>query len=264
MAPKGKAKAKAKAKYGATGGGPHYACLKKLKKMEIREKASFIEALTAVMGAEIEMANKYEIFSGQGKPIFFAGEETSFCKRQMKNYCADCSPWDVDILYIENGAQRNAFKLERPWTCTCCCFNRPVVDVKDAASGESIGSLRDPFACFDLTFSIRDPADPPETVLKASGGCCQWGLCCPLPCGPCAEVNFEIQDPAGEKVGELSKKVPGCCKFLFASDVDNYKVDFDKVEKPELKAMLMALVIFIDFRYFSDNRNDNLPEVSTG
>eukprot|EP00421_Protoceratium_reticulatum_P073145 CAMPEP_0168407218 /NCGR_PEP_ID=MMETSP0228-20121227/26049_1 /TAXON_ID=133427 /ORGANISM="Protoceratium reticulatum, Strain CCCM 535 (=CCMP 1889)" /LENGTH=64 /DNA_ID=CAMNT_0008420881 /DNA_START=6 /DNA_END=197 /DNA_ORIENTATION=- len=62
-----------------------------------------------------------------------------------------------------------AFNMKRDFTCTCCCFNRPVVEMTDVASGQKIGSIQDPWACCDLTFSVRDPSD--TTVLKANGGC---------------------------------------------------------------------------------------------
>merc|ERR1712113_15299 len=59
-------------------------------------------------------------------------------------------------------------------TFTCCCFNRPVVDLIDEASGQKIGSIRDPWACCDLTFTMRDEQD--EDAIFIKGGCCQLGL----------------------------------------------------------------------------------------
>lgn len=255
---KGKAKAKAKAgAYGAVQQAPqqaHMACLHGLQSMEVKEKASMIEAVTALLGTEIEMANKYNILSGTGEDVFYAGEETDFCTRQAKRCFPDCAPWNVDIIYTQGGRSQLAFKLERPCTLTCCCCNRPVINVTDVVRGQSIGSIVDPFACCDLTFALRDPAE--ATVLKASGGCCQWGLCCPLPCGPCSTVDFSIQGTSGEALGSVTKKVPSCFKFLVADDVDNYKIDFGGVRKAEEKALLMALAIFIDFRYFSNSSAD--------
>merc|ERR1740129_468077 len=232
-------------------------CLAGCEKIEIREKANLFEAVTAALGCEIEMANKYEVFKdGCSIRSFPSVEQSDCCKRQQKQCCGDCAPWDVDILYTEGGGADKAFTMNRGFTWTCCCFNRPTVEIKDVASDEVIGSLVDPFACFDLTFKMRDAAG--EDVVKANGGCCQWGLCCPLPCGPCAEVNFPLSDPkSGNNVGLIQKKVPGCCKFCFASDVDNYKIDFKDVADPKHKALVMAMAIFIDFRYFNDNKSDD-------
>mmetsp|Transcript_58702 Transcript_58702/g.136544 ORF Transcript_58702/g.136544 Transcript_58702/m.136544 type:complete len:259 (-) Transcript_58702:92-868(-) len=240
------------------GGGPPYLnCLMQHQKVEVKEKVNWIEALTAIIGQEVEMANKYKVFADGGEyELFYAVEQTDCCTRQLKQCCGDCAPWNVDILYTEGGANMAAFKLERPWTCTCLCFNRPVIEMTDANTGQKLGSIQDPFACCDLTFTVRDPNDEP--VLKANGGCCQCGLCCPLPCGPCSEVNFPVTDAnTGADVGHVQKKVPGCCKWCFAPDVDNYKVDFGGVSHPQYKALLVALAIFVDFRYFNDNSNDD-------
>lgn len=232
------------------------ACLAKQEKIEVREKANKLEAITAAFGAEIEMANKYKIYADGGQQeLFYAVERTDCCKRQVKQCLPDCAPWQVDVLYTQDGSQENAFRMERDFTFTCCCLNRPVVNITDTITSEKLGSIRDPFACCDLTFSVRDGVG--QEVMQARGGCCQWGLCCPLPCGPCSKVDFSILDSKDQNIGHIEKKVPSCLKFCFASDVDNYKVDFKGVEPPQHKALLTALTIFIDFRYFNDNRNDN-------
>lgn len=235
---------------------PALQCLQKAQKIEVHEKVSLLEAATAIMGQEIEMGNKYKVFAGSekdtGREIFFAAESTGFCTRQLKQCCGDCAPWDLQVLYTEDGKSDLAFKIERGWTLTCCCFNRPVATMTDA-DGNKIGSLRDPFACCDLTFSIRDEHN--HDKIHAKGGCCQWGLCLPLPCGPCSTVSFRLEDASsGKALGDIEKKVPSCCSFLFASDVDNYKVDLGSISDPRLKALVMALSIFIDFRYFNDSR----------
>eukprot|EP00931_Biecheleriopsis_adriatica_P043719 TRINITY_DN24980_c0_g1_i2.p1 TRINITY_DN24980_c0_g1~~TRINITY_DN24980_c0_g1_i2.p1 ORF type:complete len:207 (-),score=20.49 TRINITY_DN24980_c0_g1_i2:88-708(-) len=203
------------------------------------------------------MANKYKIYAEGGEhELFYAVEQTDCCTRQMKQCVPDCAPWNLHILYTEGGANMNAFHIERPCTCTFCCFNRPKADVMDATTGLKMGSLIDPFACCDLTFTLNDANDEP--VLKANGGCCQWGLCCPLPCGPCAEVNFPIEDvKTGAQVGNIQKRVPGCCKWCIAPDVDNYHIDFGGVQDPQYKALILTLSIFMDFRYFNENPNDD-------
>jgi len=236
--------------------GPHYDALASLPKVYVKEKVNILEAVTAIIGQEVEMANKYSIQDESGSEVFFAVEQTSCCMRQVKQCAPDCAPWNVTIALTQGGQNQKAFELKRDFSCTCLCFNRPVVDVIDATSGDKIGSIKDPCACCDLTFALRGPDD--NTALKAVGGCCQWGLCCPLPCGPCATVSFPVKDASsGEEVGKLEKKVPGCCKFFFAPDVDNFDVDFGGVQSPQYKALLIALAIFMDFRYFNENPNDD-------
>jgi len=225
------------------------------KKVEVKEKVNRLEAITALLGSEVEMANKYKILTEDGEEIMFAVEKTDFLTRQLKQCCGDCAAWQVDILYTQGGVQETAFKIDRPWSATCCCINRPVMTMSDA-NGQVLGKMRDPFACCDLTFRMQDPAG--KDVLLAKGGCCQPGMCCPLPCGPCSQVSFPVVDAStGADVGHIQKKVPSCCKFLFASDVDNYKIDFGGVQNPQWKALMVGLSIFIDFRYFTDNKAGN-------
>jgi len=234
-------------------------CLSKVKKVEVKEKASLLEAATALIGVEVEMANKYEIFSisegGEPEQILYAMEETGFFKRQFKTCCPDCAPWHTKIIYTQGGKSELAFTMDRPCTFTCCCFNRPVVDIYEGSSQQKVGSIRDPFACCDLTFSLMD-GDATE-VMQAKGGCCQWGLCCPLPCGPCSTVTFDIATTKDENVGQMVKQVPSCLKWCFASDVDNYKLDLEGVSDSRSKLLLIALAVFVDFRYFNDNTSDN-------
>mmetsp|Transcript_113194 Transcript_113194/g.365730 ORF Transcript_113194/g.365730 Transcript_113194/m.365730 type:complete len:277 (-) Transcript_113194:59-889(-) len=242
---------------------PALQSLEGVQHVEIQEKVSYIEAISALLGQEIEMPNAYRVFAdGKDREIFYAVEQTNCLTRQMKQCCNDCAPWELHIIYTEGGQQEVAFRIERPFTCTCCCFNRPTITMYDAVSQEKMGSVVDPFSCCALDFNMRDGLDNP--VLDARGGCCQPGLWCPLPCGPCAKVHFPVYDPKQDvSVGKVTKKVPGCLKWIFADDVDNYKVDFGAVADPRWKAMLIALTIFIDFRYFSDNSMDDKKDTDS-
>lgn len=221
-----------------------------VKTVKIKEQIRVLEAITAILGAEIEMANKYDIIDADtDQQLFFAVEKTGFITRQLKGCCNDCAAWDLDILY----KGQPAFKLERPWTLTCCCFNRPVLSVRDV-SGNQIGSVIDPFTCCNLVFHAQDPYGNPTFSLN--GGCCQLGLCCPLPCGPCAKVEFKVESPEGHEIGEITKKIK-CLKWIVADDADNYKIKFQSVQDPAHKVLLIALAIFMDFKYFSNNTSDD-------
>lgn len=231
-------------------------CLSGIQTLQVKEKANVFEVITAMLGQEIEMGNKYRIMGGPDHPggpdheLFFAVEQTGFCRRQQKQCCRDCAPWDVDIMYTEGGAQPAypVFKMKRECTYTCCCFNRPAVDVL-TGQGQLIGSIIDPWTCCGMNFTINGPNG--DQLFSADGGCCQCGICCPCPCGPCSTVEFPVSRPSGEQVGMVQKQLT-CCNWLLGGDVENYKVDFAGVSNPRNKALLMALAIFIDFRYYSD------------
>lgn len=230
--------------------------LEGLEHIEIAEKLSGIEVLSSMAGAGIEMPNTYRVLN-DGKLIFFVLETSSCIVRQLKSCLGDCAPWDVEMRVInESGEAEPAYKLERPWTCTFCCFMRPVVTIHDVREehDEEIGSVVDPFNCCDLTFTVKDGEG--EEAMMVKGGCCQPGLCCPLPCGPCSEIHFDAEDMEGNHIGSMSKKLPSCLHGLFAGDVDHFQVTFEgdeghTFEDPKMKVLMMAVAVFMDFRYFS-------------
>merc|ERR1711879_519061 len=109
-------------------------------------------------GQEIEMANKYKVFNAGGREeLFFAYEETDCCTRQCQvRGCADCAPYSVTIMYTRGGSSQKVLELNKPSTCTVCCFNRPVLNVIDVGSGQQIGSIIDPCHLCNDDFTVRD------------------------------------------------------------------------------------------------------------
>jgi len=226
--------------------------------IDVKERANWIQEVTALLGDEIEMANKYQVLDAAGNQFFYAVERTDCCRRQCQNgICSDCTSWEVDVLYTPpGGLMQNFLRLQRPCSCVCCCINRPTADVIDATTGQKIGSFRDPCTCCSLRFQVRDATD--ADVLNVNGGCCcsQPGMFCPMPCGPCAEVGFAVEDAqSGQEVAQIRKRVPSCLTWLVAPDVDNYHVTFGQIQNPTWKAIILAQTIFMDFRYFNNNRN---------
>lgn len=229
-----------------------------LSGIKIKEKANLIEAASALLGQEVEMANRYRILDhASGREIFYAVEQTGFCGRNLKQCCADCAGWEADILYTEHGAQQEAFHLERPWTLDICCM-RPRVHVTQARSRTKIGTLVDPCTCIpcrDIRFHAHDARG--DHVMTAAAGCCQWGLCCPCPCGPCSRFSLNVEDADGRRVGHLHRQIPGPCTWFFVPDVDHYIVEFGDIKNPSHKVLLMSMALFLDFRYFNNNSWDD-------
>lgn len=233
--------------------------LSTLSAIQVQEKANLLQEVTAMIGAEVQMANKYNILDSAGNQLFYAYETTGCCRRQLQTGCChDCAPYDVNILYTPPGQLHQHFiSMSRPCQLTCCCVNRPVATVIDETTKMKIGSFRDPCTCCSLKFQVRDAQD--NDVLEVDGGCCctQPGMLCPLPCGPCSRVEFDVKDAQqGHVVAKVAKKVPSCLTWCFAPDVDNYQVDFQSIQHPQWKAIMMAFTIFMDFRYFNVNRNE--------
>jgi len=237
-------------------------CLADLDRIEVKQRTSKLELLTCDCW---ESNNKYDVYNSSKKRIFYAHETTGCCMRQFQSFFPDCAPWDIDIDYTEGwGSGETAYKMKRDCTpCTCLCINRPLTEITDK-SGKKLGSIRDPCAVCptNMTFTIRDEND--ENILSAESGCCQWGICCPMPCGPCKSVEFPVKDTSGKTVGHLQKRMKGCFKMMCCSmcfeDVENYKIDFADVQDPRQKALIMALALFTDMRYFHNNEDeDDVP-----
>lgn len=231
-------------------------CLSEMDGIDVKENINIVEAVSALMGQEIEMANTYQVYGLDGwDDKFYGAEQTNVFLRNLAQCFGDCAPWTLDIFYREGHGDELAFHVDRPFSPTCCCLCRPVAYMTDT-EGNSLGSLRDPYdCCCGLGFEVIN-ADG-ETVYNMSSGPCPLGFYCPLPWLPTLrDITFTITSADGEEVGVLTKRVPSMFKFLFAPDVDDYRVEWHGVHEPEHRALIMAATMFIDFRYFNDNTND--------
>merc|ERR1719491_2923346 len=227
--------------------------------IEIKEQANVVEEVTAALGAELNMANTYNIYDATGQNLIFrATERTSTGDRQCQNCtcCRDCAAWEVGFTYHPQGAadQRGVpfLHMEREWKCACCCINRPTAHVKSlTGDGGSLGKLSDPCTCGRLKFDL----EVGEDKLHLGGGwpCCRCGWCCPLPCGPCARIKFDIEDAEAERIATIERQIPNCALWWAGASVDNYKVDYLAMQPGDewKKAAIMALAVFMDFRYFN-------------
>lgn len=207
--------------------------------VQVQQQRRMLEALTG-----FEQNNKYLIKSADGTDLFLAAEKSSKCERNC--YPPDCGPWRMDVFQGVDASKPPVLKLDRPCTFTCCCFNRPEVNIIDPANGK-IGIITDPFACCDMTFDVQDKVG--TSVLKAKGGCCQLGLICPC---PGCTVQFPITDSSGAQVAEITKiwMMGDHCPCCF-KDWDNFQVSFGKITDAKYKALVTLLAVFIDFRYFN-------------
>ncbi|CAE7204857.1 Plscr1 [Symbiodinium sp. KB8] len=81
---------------------------------------------------------------------------------------------------------------------------------------------------------------------------------CSLPCGPCSELSFDVLDVrTGAKVASIQKQVPSLWTWMFASDVDNYKIQFGMIQDPAWKALLLSFTIYMDFLFFNTPNLNN-------
>jgi len=225
--------------------------------LQVRERASLVQDVTALLGTEVQMRNRYQVLDGIGNQHFFAIERTDCCRRQLQDSCCkDCAGWEVDVLWTPPGQYMQPFlQIRKPMQCVCCWCCRPSAQVVDVSRGveRRIGSFEDPCTCFNYNFQLKDEAD--GDVLLVEGGCCQPAVWCPLPCGPCAQMDFTVRDAAhGGPVAHIQKVVPSIFMYCFSPETDNYHLQFEQVGHPDWRAMLLAFTIYTDFRFFNSHK----------
>lgn len=250
------------------------AALDALPAVYIMQDISLTEVLSGC-----EMRNKYKVYAADpatlekvpGKDAVFRSVEESSCfQRQC---CGSHREFNMDtfvrdLANPEEGRGPTLSQAFRPFKCCeFLCFNRPEVFVKNG-TGQQIGYVRSPFTLcsWDVDVAAPDgsrtdqgPLDPEAAKgdswpYKITATCCQVGIYCRLPCGPCKRVIFEIKDRSGATVGEIQHVWAGCCKSLV--DVDNYAIRFPAGATWYQKATLINAVYLVDFLYFERKQGD--------
>lgn len=146
--------------------------------------------------------------------------------------------------------------LERPFKCTCFCFERPEMSARNANT--LFGKVVEPFTCFNPEYHVKDSIG--NTKWKIHAECCQCGICCRSSLGKCSEATFPIY--SGDKRefnpnhsdGHIKKLSSGCQEIV--SDADSFELIFPQNATPEEKLMLISTVLMIDYRYYEDNGNN--------
>ena len=186
-----------------------YQKLMSVKGVNIKQKIELLEALT---GCETE--NKYIVYAADDsgeklKQTLFKAKEKSSC---LARIClsGDCRPFKVKVEHKADGGAYNTndeqdfLKFVRKFKCTCCCFQRPSLEVYYVEKGQDkyLGRVQDPCTC-NMFFNVYGPND--ELLYTIFGECCQIGIWCPFPCESCQTVNFEVRDANGNKISDLQK-----------------------------------------------------------
>eukprot|EP00929_Paragymnodinium_shiwhaense_P117422 TRINITY_DN8798_c0_g1_i3.p1 TRINITY_DN8798_c0_g1~~TRINITY_DN8798_c0_g1_i3.p1 ORF type:complete len:376 (+),score=102.53 TRINITY_DN8798_c0_g1_i3:73-1200(+) len=244
-----------------------WAMLSQMDQVMIKEKVQLAEVLIG-----FEMPNKYMLKDPKtGQDVFIAAEKSDgvlgVLGRQV--FEGGDRPFNMDIAMMTGPGQPPLpfVHLERPFKCTCCCYQRPEVFISDANSGAVIGSVIDPFACCMMTFDIKDRNQEP--VLEISHSPFSCALCCwGCPCG-CQEVDFEVKDKgSGETVGHIRKQFRGAEAVAMVTglgiDADQYTVEFSGIHNTEWKAILLGTALFLDFRFFTNGGQTQREESALG
>ena len=189
------------------------------------------------------------------KNLLLDSEETTSCA-QRSLVPGQCRRFRLSIRN-EYNQQRECLILNKEMQWTCCCIDRPVLNVyyvENPYEKRRIGSISANLDFRHFSFDVRDSSNRIKYYIQAP--CCQPGLHCCWSAGKCSEVNFQIFEKKGssrvvgviERVNELGcAQTKGLCCFF---GQDRFKVTFPKRAKFDSGALILSAVFMIDFRLF--------------
>lgn len=226
---------------------------------KIKQQPEFFEVFTGC-----ETANRYHVFglSNLGiKYLFKCQEMSDYC---MRNCCAaSMREFSMDIKHIAASDQlmnsslvKSFGYINKPFKCTCCCCNRPEMQVSLAETGQIIGNIYQPFNCCDPYFQILDGTGNLKYIITAD--CCQCALLCSNNlCGKCSEGEFKIfsNKNDGRPVGSIIKTCASSYSELVTS-ADSYNINFPLDASPSEKFLIIALGLMIDYQYFEESASN--------
>ncbi|SBS83254.1 phospholipid scramblase, putative [Plasmodium malariae] len=201
------------------------------------------------MGIKLDFNNRYLILDASTELLRFTAIESSeFCNRNCLPKI--CIPINMKILTYGKELSKPDIMIEKDCTCTFLCLNRPTIKMYDYSNNNNrqlIGKIKSPYSCCSYKFDLFDSSN--NKIIYMDDTCCQVSILFPCPFGPFKFSNFYLRDAkTNEKVAHLQKEVP-FLKFV-KRDIDNYTINFEEVQNPEWKMMLLAFSLFLDYMYY--------------
>ena len=223
----------------------------------IRQQPEYLEKIIGC-----ETANRYHVFginNGYYKYLFKCQERSDFCSR----YClpSHIREFNMEIYHAVNaglaGNLASKFaNMFKPCKCSCCCLNRPEIDVHLGTDNKYVGKIKHLFTCCDPEFNVYNAQGVLKYYVRAD--CCQCGLLCANNFfGKLSTANFEIYAPGTSNQIASISKMPAQSFGEMTTDADSYKVTFPAGSTAEEKLLLIALGLMIDYQYFETDDSDN-------
>jgi len=224
----------------------------------VKQRINWAEAITGC-----EQANSYQVFGinkegdKKGKALLECKEKSNCC---IRLFCSPaCRPFEVTINTVDENFEdldnEPFLKIDRPCACTIMCINRPEAKVSwvEGGKNEFIGKIIDPWNFCNIQVDLYDAMG--NKRFQVEGSCCQLGIWCKLPFESCQTIDFDINNQAGDKLSHMQKRSAGCLASAMAN-ADNFSVTFPPQVTKEDRALFVAACIFLDFRFFEENKKD--------
>lgn len=193
--------------------------------LRVRQVKEWGEILTGFEGR-----NRYEVVGDDGRPLFFAGEVGGGIGLfLLRSLLKAKRPFTMEL---KSARGETLLRLRRPWR-----FWLSRMEVEDG-EGRYLGAIQQRFRFFTRAYDVLGPHD--EELAQLSGPFFKpWTF------------NVEQQ---GREVGTIAKKWSGFGKELF-TDADNFGVQFNGLQDPHLRTLVVAATFLIDFVHFENNNN---------
>ena len=217
----------------------------------IRQQPEFFELFSGC-----ETQNRYHVFgiSPQGyKYMFRCREISGFC---MRNCCpSEMREFNMEISQILLNGQlqlfANAFK---PFKCSCCCFNRPVIHLN--VGEHPVGTIKHLLSCWDPWFEVFESNGNLKYFVSAD--CCQCGILYTKNiCGKFSPAVFNIFAAGTQSIVATITKMSAQSFSEVVTDADSYQITFPPDSTAYDKLLLIALGLMIDYQYFETDGNGN-------
>ncbi|KAH9583355.1 Phospholipid scramblase 1, variant 3 [Schistosoma haematobium] len=188
-----------------------------------------------------EVQNRYTCYNTLGQSVYRCYEESDFCSRA---FCGASRPF---VLHILNNNNSEVIRAIRPFRCDCypccscleCCQEE--LEVQSPA-GNCIGYVKRVFSGCNLDYHILD--NNQSTVLQIHGPSCCFCECLG------SDIIFKVTSADGTvEIGRITRKWSNIVQEFF-TDADNFGVSFPMDLDVKVKAILLAAVFLIDFKYF--------------
>lgn len=223
--------------------------LEDIRGVFINQKTDWQQALTGC--AKEQVFNVFDI-DDKGTLLLQCKEKSDCCARACM--AGSCRPFMMQVTNLVDNSV--ALWIERSFSCTCMCLNRPSAKIYVFGPNNEkmfLGEIKDVFRCCTYEFEITDHKG--QKVYALDTPLCQKGLMCNCPCDDCNVVKFAIKDKQNKPVSQAVKEGKGCVKNAL-TNADIFQVFYTQNMPWNHRALLLCSILFLDFRMFEDKHKD--------
>ena len=244
------------------------------KRLIVRQKFESLEAFAhaaanavnmSALGNLGEIANRYDVFSGDGGDKYRVLEQSEYFGLTGRCCCNPNHQLKLHVYASESFNNTNELMVfDRPCKCGRCCAccdlcRQEMVAYDGGSARQQIGYIKQPFlgGGFSPALQVMDrDGEEPYATIEAEAVCCIAGLCC--------DHTFVVKDARGNRIGKIVKLKPDGLAQLsqeLVSDADVFSIEFRDVDLDvDKKATLFGALHLIDYMFF-ENEGDGAVDV---